>query len=119
MPPLVMKLVFDRIVSTPMPFFAKPIARAIAAKVNDSFIGPNLARQFDFMEAELGRSAWFAGDDFSAADIQMSFPVEAAAQGGGLGGGRPRLAQWLQRIHARPAYRRALERGGPYDFANA
>jgi glutathione S-transferase len=119
MPPLVMKLVFDRIVSTPMPFFAKPIARAIADKVNDSFIGPNLARQFDFMEAELGRSAWFAGDDFSAADIQMSFPVEAAAQGGGLGGGRPRLAQWLQRIHARPAYRRALERGGPYDFASA
>lgn len=117
MPPLVMKLVFDRIVTTPMPFFAKPIARAIAAKVNEGFIAPNLARQFDFMEAELGRSAWFAGDAFSAADIQMSFPVEAA-QGAGLGKSRPKLLDWLQRIHARPAYRQALERGGPYDFAS-
>ncbi len=118
MPPLVMKLVFDRIVSTPMPFFAKPIARAIAAKVNDSFIGPNLARQFDFMEAELGRSAWFAGDDFSAADIQMSFPVEASALRAGLDSSRPKLMTFLKKIHARPAFRRALERGGPYSFAN-
>ena len=117
MPPLVMKLVFDRIVATPMPFFAKPIARGIAAKVNEGFIGPNLARQFDFMEAELGRSAWFAGDAFSAADIQMSLPVEAA-QGAGLGKSRPKLLDWLQRIQARPPYRQALERGGPYDFAS-
>jgi glutathione S-transferase len=117
MPPLLMKLVFDRIVATPMPFFAKPVARGIAAKVMAGYIGPNLTRQFDFMEGELARSAWFAGDEFSAADIQMSFPVEAAAQKAGLDAGRPKLMAWLARIHARPAYQRALERGGPYDYA--
>ena len=117
MPPLLLKLIFDRIKDTPMPFFVKPIARAIAAKVDESFIAPNLQRQFDFMEAELGRNAWFAGPEFSAADIQMSFPLEAAAQRAKLESGRPKLAAFLQRIHAREAYRRALERGGPYSFA--
>jgi len=118
MPPLLMKLVFDRIASTPMPFFAKPIARAISAKVLESFITPNIERQLDFMEAELARGDWFAGREFSAADIQMSFPLEAAAQRAGLGASRPRLMAWLRRIHDRPAYRRALERGGPYSFAD-
>jgi glutathione S-transferase len=111
-----MKLVFNRILQAPMPFFAKPIARGIANKVVRGFIDPNLHSQLDFMEAELGRSAWFAGDEFSAADIQMSFPLEAAAQRAGLDDSRPRLKDFLKRIHARPAYRRALERGGPYDF---
>jgi glutathione S-transferase len=118
MPPLLMKLVFDRIASAPMPFFAKPIARAIVSKVLESFVMPNIARQLDFMEAELGRSEWFAGPEFSAADIQMSFPLEAAAQRAGLDARRPRLMAFLKRIHARPAYRRALERGGPYSFAD-
>jgi glutathione S-transferase len=113
-----MKLIFGRIQTAPMPFFVKPIARGIASKVLGGFVEPNLKSQLDFMEAELGRSAWFAGDEFSAADIQMSFPLEAAAQRAGLDAGRPRLWDWLQRIHARPAYRRALERGGPYDFCN-
>ena len=75
---------------------------------------PNIKTHLDFMEAELGKSEWFAGDDFSAADIQMSFPVEAAAARGGLDATRPRLMAYLERIHARPAYQRALERGGPY-----
>ena len=118
MPPLLMKLIFDRIASTRMPFFAKPIARGISSKVLSSFVAPNLNRQLDFMEGELGRSAWFAGDHFSAADIQMSFPLEAAAQRAGLDAGRPLLMAFLKRIHERPAYRRALERGGPYSFAN-
>ena len=118
MPPLLMKLIFDRIASTRMPFFAKPIARGISSKVLSSFVAPNLNRQLDFMEGELGRSAWFAGDQFSAADIQMSFPLEAAAQRAGLDAGRPLLMAFLKRIHERPAYRRALERGGPYSFAS-
>jgi glutathione S-transferase len=117
MPPLLMKLVFDRLAGPQVPFFARPIARGIADKVKAMLITPNLKRQFDFMEAELGRSAWFAGDEFSVADIQMSFPVEAGADRAGLKDGRPRLADWLQRIHARPAWKRALERGGPYRFA--
>ena len=108
---------FARVQSAPMPFFVKPIARGIAAKVLQSFVEPNLRAQLDFLEAELAQRSWFAGDDFSAADIQMSFPIEAAAQRAGLDASRPRLMDWLRRIHARPAYRRALERGGPYDFA--
>jgi glutathione S-transferase len=118
MPPLVMKLVFQRIVTSPMPFFAKPIARGIADKVQRAFIDPNLQRQVAFMEAELTKSPWFAGLEFSAADIQMSFPVEAAAQRAGVNAeSTPRLADWLARIHARPAFKRALDRGGPYAYA--
>jgi glutathione S-transferase len=119
MPPLLLKLIFDRIGSGQgMPFFAKPIGKGIAAKVNALMIAPNVKRQLDFMEGELGRSEWFAGAEFSAADIQMSFPVEAAAQRAGLDASRPNLLTYLKKIHARPAYRRALERGGPYSFAN-
>jgi glutathione S-transferase len=117
MPPLLMKLVFDRLAGPHVPFFVRPVARGIADKVKALLITPNLKRQFDFMEAELGRSEWFAGNEFSAADIQMSFPVEAGADRAGLKDGRPRLADWLQRIHARPAWKRALDRGGPYRFA--
>jgi glutathione S-transferase len=116
MPPLVMKLVFDRIEKGPMPFFVRPIARGIAGRVKKSFIEPTIARQLDYLEAELERRPWFAGGEFSAADVQMSFPVEAAAARGGLDGSRPRLMDWLGRIHAREAYRRALERGGEFSI---
>jgi glutathione S-transferase len=118
MPPLLLKLIFDRIENGPMPFFAKPIAKGIARRVKGLMVEPNLKRQLDFMESELGKSAWFAGNAFSAADIQMSFPVEAAAQRAGLDASRPKLMAFLKTIHARPAYRKALERGGPYSFAN-
>jgi glutathione S-transferase len=117
MPPLLFKLVCDKVKSAPMPFFIKPIARGIAGKVMEAFVDPNLKNQLDFMEAELKMHKWFAGDEFSAADVQMSFPLEAAAQRAGLDDSRPRLMAFLKRIHARPAYKRALERGGPYSFA--
>ena len=116
MPPLLMKLVFDRVGNGPMPFFVKPIAKGIAAKVNRVFLGPQIRRHLDFMESSLKESPWFAGETFSAADIQMSFPVEAAQARAGLDARRPRLMDWLTRIRARPAYRRALERGGPYEL---
>lgn len=118
MPMLLMKLIFGRLAKAKMPFFARPIARAIADNVTRSFIMPRIASQLDYMEAELGRSAWFAGEAFSAADIQMSFPLEAAAARGGLDSSRPKLMAFLDKIHARPAYRRALERGGAYALAN-
>ena len=118
MSPLLLKLVFDKLATSPMPFFVKPIAKAISSKVLSSFVTPNIERQLDFMEAELGRSEWFAGKAFSAADIQMSFPVEAAAQRAGLNLSRPKLMAYLERIHARPAFKAALERGGPYSFAS-
>ncbi|HEX7326582.1 MAG TPA: glutathione binding-like protein [Rhodanobacteraceae bacterium] len=113
-----MKLVLARVAAAPMPFFAKPVARGIAKKVNAAFVDPNIQRQLSFMEAELGRHDWFAGPEFTAADIQMSFPLEAAAQRAGLDASRPKLMAFLKRIHARPAYRNALERGGPYGFAH-
>ena len=118
MPPLLLKLVFQRIQTAPMPFFVKPIARGIAAKVLEGFVEPNLQAQLAYMEAELAQRPWFAGEDFTAADIQMSFPLEAAAQRSGLTAERaPQLTDWLARIHARPAYQRALAQGGPYDYA--
>jgi len=116
MPPLLLKLVFDRVASSPAPFFVRPIARAIADKVKSSFVQPQIRQHLAFLEGELGKRTWFAGDAFSAADIQMSFPLEAAAARGGLDGQYPNLVAFLEKIHARPAYRRALERGGQYDF---
>ncbi len=115
MTPLVMKLVFDRIVTSPMPFYVRPIARGLAQKVKSSYILPNIDRQLAYMEAELGKATWFAGAEFSAADIQLSFPLEGAARSG-LCASYPKLSAFLKRIHARPAYQRALERGGPYDL---
>jgi glutathione S-transferase len=114
MPPLLLKLVFDRIEEGPMPFFVKPIAKAISHKVKGMFITPNLERHLDFLEGELSRSKWFAGKEFTAADVQMSFPLEAAAARAVLDERRPKLMAFLKRIHARPAYKRALERGGEY-----
>jgi len=117
MPPLLLKLIFDRIESGPMPFFVKPIARGIAGRVKRLMVTPNLERLLAFMEAELGKSPWFAGANFSAADIQMSFPLEAAATRAGLDEkSRPKLWAFLKTIHARPAYQRALEKGGKYDL---
>ncbi|HAN54275.1 glutathione S-transferase [Stutzerimonas stutzeri] len=113
MPPLLLKLVFDRVASGPMPFFIKPVARAIANGAHKAFIGPQLKTHLDYMEAELEKSPWFAGDSFSAADIQMSFPLEAARSRAGLDQSRPRLLDFLERIQQRPAYQRAVERGGP------
>jgi glutathione S-transferase len=116
MPPLLFKLVFDRIETAPMPFFVRPFARAIAGRTRSSFIDPQIKLHLDFMEGELGKSAWFAGSDLTAADIQMSFPLEAAAARGGLDATRPKLMAFLDRIHARAAYKRALDRGGAYEL---
>jgi glutathione S-transferase len=116
MPPLLLKLIFSRLKSAKMPFFARPVARAIAGRTLAAFIEPQINSHLDYLEAELDGSPWFAGSDFSAADIQMSFPLEAAASRGGLEESRPRLTDFLRRIHARPAYRRALERGGTYEL---
>lgn len=116
MPPLLLKLVFDRIANARMPFFAKPIARGIAAQGLKSYVMPQIKQHLDFIEGELGASKWFAGPEFSAADIQMSFPLEAAAARAGLDSTRPRTMAFLEAIHARPAYERAIERGGEYEL---
>jgi glutathione S-transferase len=114
MTPLLLKLVFARIESAPMPFFVKPVARAIAGKVQSAYIDPNIARHLDFMETELATRDWFAGEEFTACDVQMSFPIEVSRARGGLDEKHPRLMRFLERIHARPAYARAVAAGGPY-----
>jgi glutathione S-transferase len=112
MPPLLLKLIALRIASAPMPFFAKPIARKIAGTLQSGFVDPQLKLHFGYIEEQLSKSTWFAGDEFSAADVQMSFPLEAATARGGME--LPAVTAFLQRIRARAAYRRALERGGEY-----
>ena len=116
MTPVLLKLIFSRIPRQPMPFFVKPVAKAIAGGALKNFVDPQVKLHLDYMEGELAKSEWFAGSQFSAADIQMSFPIEAAAARGGLDSRWPKLHAFLQRIHARPAYRKALEAGGPYEL---
>ncbi|MFB2839826.1 glutathione S-transferase [Floridanema evergladense] len=118
MPPLLLKLVFDRIEQQPMPFFVKPIAHIITTRTKETFINPQIAQHLNYLESELGKTPWFAGNEFTAADIQMSFPIEAAVARGGLNASRPRLMEFCDRIHSRPAYKRALERGGVYQLAS-
>ncbi|MDO9436784.1 glutathione S-transferase family protein [Hydrogenophaga sp.] len=113
--PLLLQLVFDQ-VERKSPLLVRPIALGISAKIKGLLVTPNLKRHFDYLEAELTEHGpWFAGRSFSAADVQMSFGIEAAAARGLLKG-RPKLADWLTRIHDRPAYQRALVQGGPFDL---
>jgi glutathione S-transferase len=118
MPLLVMMLVFNRIEISPMPFFVKPIAHQISQKTKKLFITPNLVSHLKFLESELNLTEWFAGNELTAADIQMSFPLEAATARGGLTStSHPKLKAFLDRIHARPAYQRALEKGGEFKLS--
>ena len=109
--PLLLRLIFQEVEKAPVPFFVKPVLQMVSLQVNKAFILPQLKLHFDYIESELSRTAWFAGKDFSAADIQMSFPLEGAEAQGGLGQNRPHCLQFLEKIHSRPAYKRALERG--------
>lgn len=103
MPPLLVKLVLGRV-----PLFSGAAQKRIQ---------PMIDVHLDFVERELGSRPWFAGNDFTAADVMMSFPLEAARHRAGLDARRPATLDWLERIHARPAYQVALERGGPYAYA--
>lgn len=103
MPPLLLKLVLGRI----------PVMGKAAIKR----VQPMIDKHLDFVEAELSQRPWFAGDEMTAADIMMSFPLEAARSRGGLDGSRPQTIAWLEKVHARPAYQTALAKGGPYAYA--
>lgn len=117
MPNLLLKLIFDQIERGPAPFFVRPVVRGLARAVKNALVDPQVTLHLDFMEAVLEGCDWFAGPDFSAADIQMSFPIEAAVAKAGLDETRPRLMAFLRRIHARPAWARAVAKGGPYDLS--
>ena len=103
MPPLLLKLVLARI----------PILGKAATKK----IQPMIDVHLDYVESELSRRPWFAGAEMTAADIMMSFPLEAARSRGGLNESRPATIAWLAKVHARPAYQAGLKKGGPYAYA--
>jgi glutathione S-transferase len=110
MPPLLIKLIFDQMEER-SPFLLRPIVRAVSQPVRSSFINPQIALHLGYLESELAHSPWFVGNDFTAADIQMSFPLENAMEQVGLDASHPKLMEWLDRIHARPAYQHAVKRG--------
>lgn len=117
MPPLLLKLVFQTLPER-APRLLRPFVRAIAQKTEDSFIDPQLKTHADFWEAELENREWFCGDTFTAADIVMSFPLEAAWSRAGIRGKYSEIGHFLHQIHNRPAYKRALRKGGDYAYAS-
>jgi len=118
-PLMILSLVLSRIEGAPMPFFLRPVARGIAQKVRDAYLDANVARNLGFMDATLKESRWFCGNVFTAADVQMSFALEAAEVRTNLTDDYPHLAAFLETIRARPAYRRALDKGGHYELMGA
>ena len=116
MTPLLLKLIFSRMPQN-APALLRGLVGRIAREAQGTLVDPELKAHMDHWEHELTTSEWFAGPEFSAADIMMSFPLEAAASRAGAAS-RPSIKAFLDRIHARPAYRAALERGGPYDYAS-
>ena len=116
MPLMIISLIMGRIETAPMPFFIKPVAKGIVGKVRSGYLDANVNRNLDFMESTLAESDWFCGDVMTAADIQMSFPVEAAEVRTDLARDYPNLEGFLERIRALPAYQAALEKGGPYEL---
>ena len=118
MPYLFTRLIFTRLPKQPMPFFVRPVARSLAGKVLSKLIEPNVSRNLHFVESYLVSHEWFAGDRITGADIQMSFPLEAVMSVKEMNDKFPAIGEFVKRIHARPAYRRALEKGGPYNYAS-
>jgi glutathione S-transferase len=113
--PLLQKLIFT-LMPRRAPALMRPMVSLVSNKALATMVDPQLRSHMAFWEGELAKTEWFAGPDFTAADIQMSFPLEAASARGGLGADHPKCMAFLQRIHARPAYQRALEKGGPYQI---
>jgi glutathione S-transferase len=113
MPSLVMKLIFSTIPTQPMPFFVRPIARQLCSKVQASYVDPGIAAHLKFIDEHLSRNTWFAGERMSLADVQMSFPIAAALARGDGAKNFKHIAAYAKGFEARPAYQRALAKGGP------
>jgi glutathione S-transferase len=113
MPFLLLKLITSKIRKAPA--LVRPIAKGIAGKIDGVFVDPNITRHVAFVDAELAKAPFFAGSELTAADIQMSYPMEAIAAR--LPSPPARIVDWVERVRTRPAFKRALERGGPYSVA--
>lgn len=117
MPLMVIKLLFDKIRTAPMPFFIKPIAKAIADKAMSAYAGPNIINNLKYIEQHLADKQWFTGEQVTAADFQMSFPLEAMVAKADMSVSHPSICAFVKRVHARPAYQAGLAKGGDYDYA--
>ena len=117
MPQLLLRLVFQEVKNAPVPFFIKPVTKAISNKVMSSYVSPNIKNNFAFIEQHLTDNEWFAGSNISGADIQMSFPLEASIARGVIDVNHPSIVAYVNRIQSRPAYKKALEKGGTYDYS--
>jgi len=116
MPPLLMRILFMKVKSNPMPFFIKPVARMISDKVMERFISPEIRNTLDYIEVYLTGREWLAGVALSGADIQMSFPLEASVARGLVSDQYPNILAYVKRFQVLPGYLRALDRGGDYDY---
>ena len=116
MPPLLLRLIFERVKKARVPFFVKPITKAIADKVLTEYVNPNINRLLDFIEASLKGKNWFLGDQLSGADIQMSFPLETSLARGLVNEHYTCIQSYVERIHEQPGYQAALKKGGKYDY---
>lgn len=116
MPLMVMKLIFSQVKKAPMPFFVKPVAKGISNKVIQSYVQPNIDTHLEFINNHLKDKNWFVGESLSGADIQMIFPLEAASARANVKTQYPEIQRYLNQVHDRPAYKRGLETGGPYQL---
>lgn len=111
MPPLVMRLILRKARQAPVPFFIKPVLKSITTRIEAAYPDGEIDRWFGFLDEHLSSRTWFLGDRPTAVDVQMSFPLVAGLQRGA--GDRPHIQAWLDRVQARPAWQRALDKGGP------
>ena len=116
MPPLLMRMLFEKVKTSPMPFFIKPVAKMIADKVLSTFVNPEISLNMGYVDQYLSEHQWFTGEQLSGADFQMSFPLEASVASGTLGDKYPNILAYVQRFQARDAYRKALAEGGDYAY---
>ena len=116
MPPLLLRLIFERVKKARVPFFVKPITKAVADKVLTEYVNPNINRLLDFIEASLKGKNWFLGNQLSGADIQMSFPLETSLARGLVNEHYTCIQSYVERIHEQPGYQAALKKGGKYDY---
>ncbi|WOI37382.1 glutathione S-transferase [Alteromonas sp. CI.11.F.A3] len=117
MPPLVARLVLEKARQKgAKPFFIKPITNKLIDGILNAYYGPNLAQSLRYVESYLAHHTWFAGEQPTGADVQMIFPLESLVASGNAKD-FPAIREYVKRVHARPAYKQALEKGGEYAYA--
>lgn len=97
------------------PFFVRPIIGGAVETLNKAFFQPRLTSLLGEIEKQLSKTTWFAGEELTAADIVMGYSMEVAALRAGMEKNYPNAKRFLDAMHARPAYKRAVEKDGKYN----